>query len=73
MQMISPSSGQWRDDAKYAVGVAGDGALLFLSSVKESTDVFPPLKSAAASILVFVDLISVRLIITSLGHWSHLA
>lgn len=39
--------------------VTGDGALLFLSSVKESSDAFPPLKTAAAGILILADLISV--------------
>lgn len=41
------------------VGLAGDGAILFLSVVKESSDAFPPLKTVAAGILVLVDVVKV--------------
>jgi hypothetical protein len=54
------SHSNWRSDVKTAAGIASDGAILFLTSVKESSDVFPPLKSTAAGILVLVDMISVR-------------
>jgi hypothetical protein len=60
MQHAPSNKLQWRDDAKRMVEVTGDGALVFLSAVKESTDAFPPLKSAAAGILVLADLSTVR-------------
>jgi hypothetical protein len=62
--MVStPSTNQQselRDRSARAAAVVGDGAILFLSSVKEASDSFPPLKSAAAGILILVDIISVR-------------
>ena len=40
--------------------MANNAALLVLRSLKESGDAFPPLKSAAAGILVIVDVTKVR-------------
>ena len=54
------SQSTWHSSAKTVAGIAGDGTLLFLSTIKESSDIFPPLKSAAAGILVLLDVISVR-------------
>jgi len=58
-EVSTPKNVKWTENTKRIAQITGDGALLFLTSVKEASDVFPPLKTAAAGILILADLISV--------------
>jgi hypothetical protein len=48
--------------------MTADGAIAILSLVKETTDVFPPLKSAAAIVLGILD--SVKVSLSFLQHFN---